>query len=176
MKVDVQATQAFVDTIVGIPKFSYPANQNGPRPNTEFATVKLLEEYQVGLPVHFIVNATTDYTDYRVEHMAKLRMRIGIKETDGIASAKIHNGWTREDIKALMFSSGYGFIGCEPISLEDAKLEKVWEPRQGFALELYVTRTYLYTIDNITSMEISGEFYPKGADDFLPLDIQINNT
>lgn len=171
---DIQATQAFVDTMVGIPQFSYPANQNGPRPDTEFAAIKLLEEYQVGLPVHTILNETTDFTDYKVQHLARLRLRVGIKDTNGVASAKIHNGWTREDVKSLMITSGYGFIGCKPVSLEDAQLEKVWEPRQGFSLELYVTRTYLYTIDNITSLEINGEFYGDGVDKIL-VNILINN-
>lgn len=175
MEADIIATQAFIDTMVGIPKFSYPANQNGPRPSGEFATVKLIEEYQVGLPVHTILNETAEFTDYKVQHLARLRLRIGLKETNGIASSKIHNGWTREDIKSLMMQTGYGFIGCEPIGIEDAKLEKVWEPRQGFSLELYVTRTYLYTIDNITSMEINGEFYTYDVDALL-VHIEINNN
>lgn len=176
MKEDIIATQAFIDTMVGISKFSYPANQNGPRPDNEFATVKLLEEYQVGLPVHKILNdSDPDFTEYQVQHLARLRLRIGIKDTNGVASTKIHNGWTREDIKSLMMETGYGFIGCEPIGIEDAKLEKVWEPRQGLALELYVTRTYIYSIDNITSMVINGEFYTYDVDALL-IHIEINNN
>ena len=174
MKQDIYAMQAFIDTMVGVPKFSYPAKKNAPRPIDEFANVQLIEDYAVGLPVHSIVNETVDFTDYKVQSASRLRFRIGIVETDGIASTKIMHGWTSEVMKALMMSSGYGFIKCNPVSIEDRKLEKDWEPGQGLSVELYVTRTYLETIDNITSMIISGEFY-EGAVDALLVNIEINN-
>ena len=46
MKIDIRTAQAFIDLLVGTPKFSYPAKKNAPRPNTAFAHVQLLEEYQ----------------------------------------------------------------------------------------------------------------------------------
>ena len=167
MKQDIYATQAFIDTLVGIPKFSYPAHQNAPRPNTEFASVKLLEEYQEGLPVHTQITETDEYTDWHTRSLSRLLLRIGIVETDGIASTKIVNGWTQEPMKELMIASGYGFIKINPISLEDAKLEKEWEYRQGFSLELYVERLYQYRVDNITGMTITGEFATSSVDSII---------
>jgi len=174
MDVDIHAMQAFVDTMVGIPKFSFPAKKNAPRGATEKATIQLLEEYPVGLPVKRIIEETDDWTKYIVRSASRLRLRISIIETEGLASTKIMHGWTSEAMKALMFSTGYGFIRCNPISIEDAKLEKDWEPRQGLSVELYVERQYIETIDNITSMLINGEFITDALDTLL-VQIQINN-
>lgn len=174
MKADIQAMQAFVDTMVGIPKFTFPAKKNAPRGVTEFAHVQLLEEYAVGLPHKKILEETNDWTKYLVRSASRLRFRLSIIETEGLASTKVMHGWTSEAMKALMFSTGYGFIRCNPISIEDAKLEKDWEPRQGLSVELYAERQYLETIDNITSMLINGEFITSALDTLL-VQIQINN-
>ena len=174
MDADIYAMQAFVDTMVGTPKFSYPAKRNNPRPNDEFAEVQLLEEYAVGLPVKRIIEETPEWTRYVVRSASRLRFRIGIVETNGIASTKIMHGWTSEAMLALMFSTGYGFIRCNPIGIEDAKLEKDWERRQGLSVETYVERVYVETIDNITAMQINGSFITEGLDELL-VQIEINN-
>ena len=175
MKSDVDAMKLFVDTMVGTPKFSYAANKNAPRPKTEFANIKLIDDYAVGLPVKRIVKETDESTDYIVRSASRLRFRIGVNETDGKASISIMHGWTSEKMKELMFSTGYGYIRCNPINIEDRKLEKDWEPSQGFSVELYVERVYLETIDNITSMTINGEFITDALDTIL-IEIQINNN
>ena len=175
MKADVKVVQLFVDEMVGIPKFSYPARSGGDRPTGEFAHIAMLEEYQESIPANYVLSQTTEQTTNRIVSLARLRMRIGVVETDGVAASKIMHGWTSEAIKALMISTGYGFIRCTPISLEDAKLEREWEPRQGFAVEFYVTRTYDEVVDNITGMYVSGEYITPGLDSIL-LEIDINET
>ena len=167
MRADIQVLQTMVDTMVGIPQFSYPARQGGKRPEGEFAQISLLEEYQESIPSQTISEQDDDTTTFKTRSLARLRLRVGIVETDGTASAKIMHGWTSETMKALMISSGYGFVSCKPVSLEDAKLENEWEPRQGFSIELYVERTYLEVVDNITQLNISGEFYEGDADAYL---------
>lgn len=174
MRIDVKVMQAFVDTMVGIPKFSYPARQGGKRPATEFAHIAMLEEYQESIPAQYIKSQDDDTTVFHYQSLARIRMRIGIVETDGLASTKIMHGWTSESMKAEMLKAGYGFVSCKPISLEDAKLEREWEPRQGFAVELYVTRTYEETVNNIRAMEINGEFITPDADAYL-INININD-
>lgn len=160
MDVDVKALQLMVDSMVGIQRFSYPARQNdAPRPKGEFAHIRLLEEYQIGIPIRRIAAQTDETTTYRTVSAARLRFRIGVVETTGIPASKIMHGWTSEAMKALMISTGYGFVRCTPLSNEDTKLEKEWEFRQGFSVELYVTRVYDEVVDNITSMTITGEFY-----------------
>jgi hypothetical protein len=174
MRIDIQALQAFVDTMVGVPKFSYPARQGGKRPAPEeFAHISLLEEYQISIPAQYIKTQTEEETVYIYQSLAKLRMRIGIVETDGLASVKIMHGWTSEAMKAAMISSGYGFVSCQPISLEDAKLERDWEPRQGFAVELYVTRTYEETVSNIKGVETTGAFTTPEGDTYVS-NVEIN--
>lgn len=149
MKIDVRTVQAFIDTMVGIPKFSYPAKKNAPRPSGSFAHVQLLEEYQDSVPSHTIKSQTDTTTTFITLSLARLRFRIVCIDDDGINSPKIMHGWTREDVKALMISTGYGMVDIKPISLEDAKLESQWEDRQGMSLEMYVTRVYEETVDNI---------------------------
>ena len=171
---DVKALQLMVDELVGIQKFSYPARQNNaPRPEGEFAHIRLLEEYQESVPATYIHSQTDLETTHRTRSLSRLRMRVGVADTDGVPSAKIMNGWTREVIKQLMISTGYGFIKCEPISNEDAKLEKEWEFRQGFAIELYVARIFEETVSNITELEVFGEYITPGLDTIL-LQININ--
>ena len=173
---DTQVMQAMVDTMVGIPRFSYPARQNNaPKPNGEFAHIRVLEEYQVGIPKQIIKEQTDLETIFRIISPVKLRYRIGVVDTSGLPSSKIQHGWTSEAMKALMISSGYGFIRCTPISNEDAKLEKEWEYRKGFSVEMYTTRIFEEVVNNITSLQISGTFVSDTQESTL-LTFDINNT
>ena len=76
-------------------------------------------------------------------------------------------------MKAIMLSSGYGFIRCTPLSNEDAKLEKEWEYRQGFSVDLYTTRYFEETVNNINSLDITGEYVTSTIDSYL-LQFNIN--
>tara|TARA_R110000803_G_scaffold75920_2_gene140282 strand:+ start:720 stop:1259 length:540 start_codon:yes stop_codon:yes gene_type:complete len=173
---DTQVMQAMVDTMVGIPRFSYPARQNNaPKPNGEFAHIRVLEEYQVGIPKQIIKEQTDLETTFQIISPVKLRYRIGVVDTSGLPSSKIQHGWTSEAMKALMISSGYGFIRCTPISNEDAKLEKEWEYRKGFSVEMYTTRIFEEVVNNITSLQISGTFVSDTQESTL-LTFDINNT
>ena len=172
---DTQVMQAMVDTMVGIPRFSYPARQNNaPKPKGEFAHIRVLEEYQVGIPKQMIKEQTDLETTFRIISPVKLRYRIGVVDTNGLPSSKIQHGWTSEAMKALMISSGYGFIRCTPISNEDAKLEKEWEYRKGFSVEMYTTRIFEEVVNNITSLQISGTFVSDTQESTL-LTFDINN-
>lgn len=176
MRQDVKVIQLFIDSMVGIEKFSYPARQNNAeKPADVFAHIRLLEEYPVGIPNRVIVSQTNETTSYKTYSPARLRFRIGVVDTDGIPSLKIMHGWTSESMKALMLSTGYGFIKCHPISNEDAKLEKEWEFRNGFSLEVYVTRVLEETVDNITSIVVSGE-YVNNTIDTIILQANINEN
>lgn len=175
MRIDVKAVQLFVDQMVGIPKFTYPARQNdAPKPADLFAHIRLLEEYQIGIPNQRIKAQTDDTTTYITFSPARLRFRIGVVDTDGVPSTKIMHGWTSEAMKVLMISTGYGFISCHPLSNEDAKLEKEWEIRNGFSVELYVTRVFEEVVDNITALQVSGVYITENLDEIL-LQYDINN-
>jgi len=175
MRQDVKAIQVFIDQMVGIPQFSYPARQNNaPKPADVFAHIRLLEEYQIGIPNQRIKEQTNDTTTYITYSPARLRFRIGVVDTDGLPSMQIMHGWTSEAMKTLMTSTGYGFISCHPLSNEDAKLEKEWEIRNGFSVEIYVTRVFEEVVDNITALQVSGVFITEGLDEIL-LQYDINN-
>jgi len=178
MREDIQAMQVFIDTMVGIPKFAYPAKKNAPRPTGEFATVQLIEQYVVGMPVKGVEAEVLDagvvvgYV-YRNYSAVKLRFRITVVETSGIPSTKIANAWMIESMKELMKTLGYGYLSCKPISLEDALLEKDWEPRQGFSVELSTTRMYDETVDLLGQVSpIDGIFY-EGLTEHL-VHVEIN--
>lgn len=158
MRQDIKALQVFIDTMVGVPKFSYPARQDSQRPEGEFAVISLLTERAVGLPNSEIISQTDEVTKRKYHTPSELRFRVGMIEADGQKSFEIMHGWYTEEIKQLMIKSGYGFISCQPISLEDAKLEGFWEARQGFSIDLYVTRQRTEVVSNITSMVIGGEY------------------
>lgn len=168
MRQDVAVVQTMIDTMVGTPLFSYPARENNaPKPSGEFAHVRLLEEYQVSIPSQSIKSQTDEETVFVTISAARLRFRVGVVDTDGLPSTRIMHGWTSEAMKALMISSGYGFIRCTPLSNEDALLEKEWEYRQGFSLELYVTRIYEEVVNNIRVLEVNGKYVSPGLDEYL---------
>lgn len=172
---DVHVLQTMVDTMVGMPKFSYAARQRGAKkPTGEFAHIRLLEEYQEGIPSQRILSQTDVSTTFRTSGLVKLRFRIGVVDTDGIPSSKIMNGWTSEDMKALMITLGYGFIRCTPLSTEDGKLEKEWEYRKGFSVEFYTTRVFEETVDNIGRVIAVGKFITPQFDELL-INIDTNN-
>lgn len=165
MREDVRVVQAMIDTMVGTPKFSYPARQNrAPKPTGEFAHVRLLEEYQVGIPSQYILSQTSLDTTFRTVSPVRLRFRVGVVDTDGLPSTKIMHGWTSEAMKAMMLATGFGFIRCTPLSNEDAKLEKEWEYRVGMSVEFYTTMFWDETVNNIRSVEGTGEFHIPYSD------------
>ena len=177
-RADVKVLQSMVDTMVGIPKFSYPARQNGqgldqPKPKGEFAHIRLIEEYQEGVPNQQVESQTDETTTFVTRSLVRIRARIGVVETSGIPSTKIMNGWTSEAMKALMISTGYGFVRCTPLSSEDSKLEKEWEYRKGFSVDFYVTRVFRETVSNIGAVFISGEFITDNLDSHF-LNIEVN--
>ena len=171
---DVKVLQKMVDLMVGIPRFSYPARQrSAKKPEGEFAHIRVIEEYQEGIPTQTIFAQDDISTTYRTFSLVKIRVRIGVVDTSGIPSMKIMGGWTSEDMKALMIETGYGFIKCEPLSSEDAKLEKEWEYRKGFSVELYVTRVFEEIVSNITSVAFGGRFITENLN-VIDLNISIN--
>ena len=170
MRADIQALQVYIDTMVGIDKFSYPARQNGVRPKDNFAVISLLTEKAVGLPNTTVISSTVEETKNLISTPVALRFRVGMVD-DGVPSYKIMNGWYKEEIKELMIRLGYGFISCHPIALEDAKLETFWEARQGFSIDMYVTRQETETVSNITSMRIGGTFIEP---DFNEIALEFN--
>lgn len=177
-RADVKVLQTMVDTMVGVSKFSYPARQNTegldvPKPTGEFAHIRVIEEYPESIPAQKVHEQTDTTTTFRTYSLVRIKARIGIVETSGIPSTKIMGGWTTEAMKAIMISTGYGFIRCAPISSEDSKLEKEWEFRKGFSVDLYVTRVFEEVVDNITSVSISSRFISDGLEEIL-LDIDIN--
>lgn len=171
-RVDVKVLQSMIDTIVGLPGFSYPARQNNSgfdqtKPVGEFAHIRLLEEYPIGIPNNQIYSSTDEEIVYKIYSPAKLRFRVGIVDTTGLPSSRIMHGWTSEAIKTIMLKTGYGFVSCKPISNEDAKLEKEWEYRKGFSIEMYVTRTYMETTNTITKMSVGINYIDKNLDEYL---------
>lgn len=165
-RADVMVLQSMVDLMVGIPKFSYPARQReAKKPEGEFAHIRILEEYQEGIPAQHFHSKDELTSTYRNYGLVRLRARIGIVDTTGIPSSKVMNGWTSEAMKSLMIKTGYGFVRCIPLSTEDAKLEKEWEYRKGFSVELYVTRVYEEVVCNITAVNISGKFLFDGINE-----------
>jgi len=172
---DVQVMQAMIDAMVGIPKFSYPARQReAKKPANEFAHIRVLEEYQVGIPHRKAISSTNDTITYQTNSPARLRYRVGVVEDSGIPSSKIMHSWNSEAMKTIMTSTGYGFISCHPLSSEDSLLEKEWEYRKGFSIEMYVTRTFEEVVDRIKELVISAGFV-SGSSEYIST-IEINDN
>ena len=181
MIADVQVLQSMIDLMVGTERFSYPSRQKeAPKPAEEFAHITLLEEYQIGIPSRIIASQTDEETTYRTISPAKLRFRVGVVDTEGVAAVRIMHGWTTEAMKIRMIETGYGFVSCHPLSNEDAKLEKEWDFRQGFSIEMYVTRTFEEVVSNIAEVRATGRFIHSddlaSIMDALLLTINVNDN
>jgi hypothetical protein len=165
---DIRVLQTMVDNMVGISQFSYPARQRGAKkPEGEFAHIRVIEEYQEGIPAQKVYLQDELTTTYRTYSLVRIRARIGVVDTDGIPSSKIMNGWTSVAMKRIMMATGYGFVKVTPLSSEDGKLEKEWEYRKGFSVDLYTTRVYEEVVDNITGLEVSGVFVTGALEEIL---------
>jgi len=172
--------QVMIDTMVGIPKFSYPAKKNAPRPDKEFCSIQLIEQYPQGIPIsqkeEDLLDPITGDIVGVVRSMVvatKLRFRILMTDTTGLPAIRIQAGWSSEVMKDLMIRLGYGFCSIKPISLEDALLEKDWEPRQGFSIEMYTNRYYKEEVFNIDYVDpITGNYYKGDID--VPMEIHVN--
>ena len=165
-RADVKVIQRMVDAMVGIERFSYPARQNGedlsqPKPKGEFAHIRVIEEYPAGLPRTVRAEQGSTTSKNLIYSPVRIRARIGVVDTTGIPAMRIMGGWTSNNMRNIMTETGYGFIQCTPLSSEDAKLEKEWEYRKGFSVDLYVTRVYEEVVDNITSMSIAVNYVDK---------------
>ena len=83
-------------------------------------------------------------------------------------------------MKELMIATGYGFVSCHPLSNEDAKVEKEWDFRQGFSVEMYTTRIYEEVIGHISEVYATGRYVqsPEVQDilDALLLTINVNDN
>jgi len=175
MRSDVQIMQYFIDLMVGIPKFSYPANKQGKRPSGDFCSIKLIEEYQESIPAQFIKSQTDETTTYLTRSLSRLRFRIGLVDEEGTAGIKIMHGWTSHAMRSLMHETGFGFIRCTPLGNEAAKLEHTeWEPRQGFSLDVYAERNFEETVNNMQKVIVAGKFITQGLEEVNLPDIVVN--
>lgn len=163
---DERFMQKLVDSMVGIPKFAYPSRKNAPRPKENFATIALIEQYNIGVPVtkqYDILDINTgEVIGYHTKYFTAvtLRFRIGMYGTDGLPSIKVSSGWTTEASKALYIKEGYGYLKDTAISLEDELLEKDWNPRQGFSVFISATRVIEEDVCKINSVAtIRGCYY-----------------
>jgi len=165
---DEQFMQILIDSMVGIPKFTYPSRRNAPRPKENFATVALIEQYNIGIPYEHTTNIVDDLgevvgVNVKYYTAVTLRFRIGMYGTDGLPSIKVSSGWSTEKSKALYIKYGYGYLKDTAISLEDELLEKDWNPRQGFSVFISTTRIVEENICIIKSVDpIRGCYIEDG--------------
>ena len=181
MRSDVAAIQLFIDSMVGVPQFSYPSidtlgtGERPERPTGDFCFIKLIEEYSESIPAQYVKDCDADTTTYLTRSLARLRFRIGLVDESGTAGPKIMHNWTNQAMLTLMNSTGFGFIKVTPISNESAKLEHVeWETRQGFSLDVYVERNYEEVVNNIRTLGVTGKFITPSLDELL-MSFSVNN-
>ncbi len=176
-RADIKFMQRLVDSMVGIPKFSYPAKRNAPRPKENFCTIALIEQHVIGLPVSSVLPIykpnTTEVIGHRTifETAATLRFRIGVYGSDGLPEVKIVSSWTTEESKRIQNEEGYGYIMSHHISLEDELLEKDWNPRVGFSVNISTTRV---VYEDITLIQYAGPIQGQILQDCELVDIIIN--
>ena len=166
---DIRYMQELIDSMVGIPKFSYPARRNAPRPKSNFCTIALIEQHVIGCPVSTLLEikdpATLDVIGHRTIYQtaATLRFRVAVYGSDGIPEVKIVSSWTTEASKAIGFKHGYGYLESHHISLEDELLEKDWNARAGFSVGISTTRTLTEDVMLIEAVgPINGCFVEDG--------------
>ena len=176
-RLDIKFMQVLVDSMVGIDKFSYPARRNAPRPKENFCTIALIEQHVIGTPVGTVLEIFKTNTNEVIGHRhqyataATLRFRIGVYGSDGLPEVKIVSSWTTEKSKAIYKEYGYGYIMSHHIALEDELLEKDWNARVGFSVNISTTR---YVHEDITLIKYAGPIQGQILQDCKLVDVIIN--
>lgn len=156
MKSDLRVIQEMVDIAVGIPRFTYQMNRNAPRPQGEYAAVRLSKTHKPGY----------DKIEYIDSPFGVMFKTTGVRildfdilfSRDDEESDTFNNAFHRPDIREYMESKGYALMGNFPLNIKDKKFETDWEPRTGVTIRVSTVRTQETFIESIDAVEVNGDY------------------
>lgn len=154
---DLRVIQKMVDMAVGIPRFTYQMNRNAPRPQGEYAAIKLARTEKPGY----------DKIEYIDTPLGVMFRSTGIRildfdilfSRDDIEADMFNNAFHRPDIKEYMWKQGYALMGNFPLDIKDKKFETDWEARTGVRIRVSTVRTHEHIYESIDAVEVDGDYY-----------------
>lgn len=153
---DLRIVQTIVDMAVGIPRFTYQMNRNAPRPNGEYAAVRLRRTHNPGYDkVEYLDNPFGGLT-MRTKGVRVLEFDI-LFSRDDTEIDLFNNSFHRPDIHQYLNTKGYALMERTTLNIKDTKFETDWEVRTGVTIKLSTVRTTLTEVQDINTVEINGE-------------------
>lgn len=155
---EMLAIKKIVDVAVGIPKFTYDAQINAPRPSGNYAVVKCLDSFNPAFDEIKVGTNELGQTTYTTVGVRVLTFDI-LFNRDGQEYIDFDNSFYRPDVQAECKKHKMFPLGKEPLRLASLTLETNWEVRKGIRIQFNVMRTQTSTVGTMSGADINGEFY-----------------
>jgi len=169
---DVQAMQKFVDQALGIDKYSYPMQVNAPKPTPPFASVRVEDEKQAGIPQSTTVENEDGSVTETIQSNQIITYEILFTEGTSVAS-EFTMSFRRQDMLDAMKDLNIYILDIEPIKNESLTLQTNWEIRHGLLVNCIRSKVTTNTSQVIDEADVGGEFDLNGA--VVDMNINIRN-
>lgn len=153
---DLRVVQKMVDIAVGIERFTYQMNRNAPRPNGEYAAIRLHKTHKPGYDKIEYIDGPFGLV-HRTTGIRILEIDILFSRDDEEADT-FNNSFHRPDIREYMEKNGYALMHSFDLNLRDRKFETDWEPRTGTTILVSTIRTQDTDVTPIDVIEVKGVF------------------
>lgn len=168
---DVLRMQKLVDTVLGMPLYTYPMLKNQPKPPGAFAAVKKLGELNPGRDAQLTRHNPDGSYTLITEGVRILTFQVLFTEGDDLVSRFI-SGFRRQDVYDKMVELELSILRHKPVTNSSLTMETNWEIRDSVLLECMSKRRYEYTETYIDEVYVDGEYHD--VDEIIPIDIHIN--
>lgn len=156
-QIEMQSMKEIVDKLVGIPLFTYEAQQNAPRPSGEYAAVKCVSSVNPGYDETGVV--TVNGEDFFRTRGIRILTFYVLFSRMGDEYIKFDNSFIMPDSIAFMKSKKFAALGKQALTLASIQLETNWEVRQGISVQVNVLREQMVSVGTMSNANIGSEFY-----------------
>lgn len=154
---DLRMLQQVVDLAVGKPKYTYQMNRNAPRPEGDYAAVRLEKTMSPGIDTSETIQQGNQLI-FRTRGIRILELDI-LFSRDDVEVDVFNTCFNRPDIKELLAKNGYALMNKYPIEIKDRTFETDWEIRNGITVIMSVVRVHETDITPINVVSVEGDYH-----------------
>lgn len=169
MNEETNKLKGLIDLAVGQVRYTYPMQQNAPRPEGDYAAVKFIEQHNPGTDNYKFLNAGNDVA--HVTSGIRIMKYWVLFSRDDVEAEALQNCIYRPDIQEYLWANRMGLMEIKKLSNETLTLETNWELRTGFEVTFNVHRSVRTVLSTINAVEASGEFHE--ADKVFDININV---
>ncbi len=146
MKEDLRKVCWIVNQALGKSQYTYPMYQNAPRPDGDFAAVRLRKSFAPQVDVSEVVTKD-DGTLVSRTYASRILTFDVLFNVEDINVHLFDSSFYRQDVIDKCNAEGFGYLRKEPTKLENTTLETDWELRTGITVEFHTLRFYDVPMD-----------------------------